>query len=152
MIYVREDVPSKLLTKGVDPSDIKCMFLELNFRKYKWLLEGTYNPPSQNNHYFFENLDKAIDVLVTMKKFYLQETLMQKISEIYLDSFIHQHEHKEKHVLKTFRILVALTNNALTFQHRNSLHRFIRFLYVSLDSFKNFYLKKQTKENLSQKL
>ena len=76
MIYVREDVPSKLLTKGVDPSDIKCMFLELNFRKYKWLLEGTHNPPSKNNNYFFENLDKAINILVTKNKFYLQEALM----------------------------------------------------------------------------
>ena len=68
MIYVREDVPSKLLTKRVDPSDIECMFLELNFRKYNWLLEGTYNPPSQNNHYFFENLDKAIDVYCHYEK------------------------------------------------------------------------------------
>ena len=108
MIYVREDVPSKLLTKRVDPSDIECMFLELNFREYKWFLERTYNPPSQNNHYFFENLDKAINVLVTMKKLYLQETLMQKISEVCLDSFIYQHEHKKKHVLKTLRALVAL--------------------------------------------
>ena len=33
---------------------------------------------------------------------------MQKISEICLDSFIYQHEHKKKHVLKTLRILVAL--------------------------------------------
>ena len=62
MIYVRENIPSKLLTKHVLPSDIECIFLELNFRKCKWLLVGTYHPPSQNDHYFFENLDKAIDV------------------------------------------------------------------------------------------
>ena len=29
MIYVREDIPSKLLTKHVFPSDIECIFLEL---------------------------------------------------------------------------------------------------------------------------
>ena len=61
-IYVCENIPSKLLTKHVLPSDIECIFLELNFRKCKWLLVGTYHPPSQNDHYFFENLDKAIDV------------------------------------------------------------------------------------------
>ena len=30
--------------------------------KSKWLLVGTYHPASLNNHYFFENLDKVIDV------------------------------------------------------------------------------------------
>ena len=45
MIYVREDIPSKLLIKHVLPSDIECIFLELNFRKFKWLLVGTYHPP-----------------------------------------------------------------------------------------------------------
>ena len=30
MIYVREDIPSKLLTKDVLPSDTKCIFLEYN--------------------------------------------------------------------------------------------------------------------------
>ena len=38
MIYVREDIPSKLLIKHVLPSDIECIFLELNFRKCKWFL------------------------------------------------------------------------------------------------------------------
>ena len=62
MTYVRENIPSKLLKKYVLPSDIGCIFLELNFRKCKWLLVGTYQLPSQNDHFFFENLDKAIDV------------------------------------------------------------------------------------------
>ena len=53
MIYVSEDIPIKLLTKLVPPSDIECIFLELNFRKCKWLLVGTYHPPLQNDHYFF---------------------------------------------------------------------------------------------------
>ena len=62
MTYVRENIPSKLLKKYVLPSDIRCIFLELNFRTCKWLLVGTYHLPSQNDHFFFENLDKAIDV------------------------------------------------------------------------------------------
>ena len=32
-IYVRENIPSELVTKHVPPSDIKCIYLELNFRK-----------------------------------------------------------------------------------------------------------------------
>ena len=37
MIYIRDDIPSKLLTKHVFPDDIKGLFVELNFRKNKWL-------------------------------------------------------------------------------------------------------------------
>ena len=43
MTYVRENIPSKLLKKYVLPSDIGCIFLELNFRTCKWLLVGTYH-------------------------------------------------------------------------------------------------------------
>ena len=49
MMYVRDDVPSKLLTKHFFPNDIKGLFVELNFRKSKWLLLGTYHPPSQSD-------------------------------------------------------------------------------------------------------
>ena len=41
MIYVREDIPSKLLTKHVFPSDTECTFLELNLRKCKWNVSPT---------------------------------------------------------------------------------------------------------------
>ena len=46
VIYVSENIPSKLLTKHVLPSDTECIFLELNFRRCKWLLVGRYHPPS----------------------------------------------------------------------------------------------------------
>ena len=46
----------------INPINKACIFLELNFRKFKWLLVGTHKPPSQNDHYFSENLDTAIDV------------------------------------------------------------------------------------------
>ena len=52
MIYVCEGIPSKLLTKHVLPSDIECIFLELNSRKYKRLLIDTYHSRLQNDQYF----------------------------------------------------------------------------------------------------
>ena len=61
MVYIREDIPSKLLDKLVFPYDMKGLFVELNFRKCKWLLFGTYHPPSQADIYYFDNLDKAFD-------------------------------------------------------------------------------------------
>ena len=38
MIYVRDDIPSKTLTKHNYPEDIKAASIELNFCKCKWLL------------------------------------------------------------------------------------------------------------------
>ena len=59
MIYVRDGNSSRLLTKHFFPHDIEKFFVEMNFRKCKWLLLGTYHPPSQSDQYFFENVDKA---------------------------------------------------------------------------------------------
>ena len=53
MIFAREDISSKFLTKHNFPSDVEVLFVELNFRKSKWLLCGTYHPPAQNHQYFF---------------------------------------------------------------------------------------------------
>ena len=38
MIYVRKNIPSKLLTKPFFPNYIEGLFVELSFRKCKWLL------------------------------------------------------------------------------------------------------------------
>ena len=37
MIYIRDTIPSKILGKHSCPSNIECLFIELNFRKCKWL-------------------------------------------------------------------------------------------------------------------
>ena len=46
MIYIRGTIPTKILEKHSCRNDIECLFTELNFRKCKWLLWGTYHPPS----------------------------------------------------------------------------------------------------------
>ena len=61
IIYVREDIPSNILEKHKLQQDIEGMFIELQFRKIKWLLFGKYHSPSQNDQYYFQALDKALD-------------------------------------------------------------------------------------------
>ena len=46
LIYVREDIPSKPLTDHKLSHDIEGIFVELNLRKNKWLLFGSYHPPA----------------------------------------------------------------------------------------------------------
>ena len=41
MIFIHNDIPSRMLTKHVFPGDIEGLFIERNFRKVKRLLFGT---------------------------------------------------------------------------------------------------------------
>ena len=62
VIFIRDDIPSRVLTKHVFLGNIEGLFIELNFRKAKWLLFETYHPPTQSDSYYFSNLDKALDL------------------------------------------------------------------------------------------
>ena len=44
LIYVREDIPSKQLTKHKLPDDIEEIFVEINLRKVKYQLFRFYHP------------------------------------------------------------------------------------------------------------
>ena len=67
LIYVREDIPSKPLTDHKLSHDIEGIFVELNLRKNKWLLFGSYHPPSQSDEYFFNHVKNGLDIC---SKFY----------------------------------------------------------------------------------
>ena len=87
LIYVRSDIPSKLLTKHNFPNDIEGLFVEINVRKSKCLLFGTYHPPSQHDQYDFDCLDKALDVIAVMKKLFLLEILTRRKASVCLIRF-----------------------------------------------------------------
>ena len=82
MIFIRDDIPSRVLMKHVFPDDIEGLFIELNFRKTKWLLFGIYHPPTQNNSYYFNNLDKALDLYSHYDKKLLVENFNTEVSGV----------------------------------------------------------------------
>ena len=41
---------------------IKGMFIELDFRKSKWLLFGTYHPPRQMHDLYFDSVGRALNI------------------------------------------------------------------------------------------
>ena len=43
-VYVRDDIPSKLLNISYVSSDIECLATEITLRNTKWLLICSYNP------------------------------------------------------------------------------------------------------------
>ena len=61
LIYVWDDIPSKQVTKHKLPGDIEVVFVEINLRKTKWLIFGTYRPPNQSAEYFFKQTGYALD-------------------------------------------------------------------------------------------
>ena len=91
MIYVRDDIPSKMLTKHNIPEDTEAAFIKLNFRKCKWLLYATYRAPSQNHNCFFDNIDKCLDVYSTYEKVALTGDFNAQVGEKSFDCFLYQH-------------------------------------------------------------
>ena len=49
MIFIRDDIPSRVLTKHVFPDDIGGLFIELYFRKAKRLPFGAYHAATQSD-------------------------------------------------------------------------------------------------------
>ena len=57
-LYVREDIPSKLLS--IENQPIEGFYIETNLRGKKWLLCGTYNPRRNNIGNHLDSLSKNL--------------------------------------------------------------------------------------------
>ena len=58
MLYVREDIPSKLLS--IENRTSEGFYIEINLRKKKWLLCDTYNPHRNNIGNHLDSLSKNL--------------------------------------------------------------------------------------------
>ena len=99
LLYVREDIPSKKLTRHVFPNDIEGLFIEINLRKCKWLLMGSYHPPSQSDQYYFDSVGRALDVYNdSYERFLLLGDFNAEETEPCLSTFLYEYE--AKHLVK----------------------------------------------------
>ena len=92
MIFVMEDIPSNLLTKHNFQSDVEGLFAELNFRKSKWLLFCICHPPAQNDQYFFNCIDKALDTYSNYDNVLLAGDFNAEDDEPCLSDFLYQYD------------------------------------------------------------
>ena len=60
-MYIREDIPCKVLHKHNALDHLVGIFLELNLRKSKWLLFGGYNPHKDSISNFVNTLEPILD-------------------------------------------------------------------------------------------
>ena len=63
---------------------------------------GANHPPSQENQYHYNNLDKALDAYCQYDKQLLSGDFNSEISEVCLDSFLYQRDLKNLVKEKTF--------------------------------------------------
>ena len=111
------------------PDDIEGLFVELNFGKSKWLLMVAYHRPSQSDSYFFEDLNKALDIYSNCGKFLLSGGFNSESTELCMDSFLYEHGMtslvKDQPCFKSITnptcIDHVLTNSNLSFQHTDAL-------------------------------
>ena len=130
LIYVRSDIPCKLLTKHEFPEDIEGLFIEINLRKCKWLLLGTYHPPSQNDKVYFQAIGHALDSYSeTYDRFILAGDLNAEESETTMSEFMGLYDLKclikEKTCFKSLQnpscVDHFLTNSPKSFQNTTVL-------------------------------
>ena len=119
LIYVRADIPCKQLEKHDFPDNIEGIFVEINFRKSKWLMLGTYHPPSQNDGFYFEKLACALDIYTqTYHKILLTGDFNAEEDEEILSEFMELYDLKnlvkEKTCLSLVKTLGVLIFFSLT--------------------------------------
>ena len=109
MIFVNEDIPSKLVSKHTLPDGIEGMFIEIKLRKTKWLILGTYHLPNQPDDYFFKAVGNTLDqYLKTYETFLLLGDFNAEDTEPILSKFLEQYEAKNIMKNKTQIGLLAL--------------------------------------------
>ena len=60
MVFVRRDITAKFLS--FEDKLIEALFIELNFRKNKWLLSCSYNPNKNNISNHLQRLRNSLDL------------------------------------------------------------------------------------------
>ena len=58
LLYVKKDIPLKLLNGIEFKGDLEAMFVEINFKKKKWLLSCSYNPQKSKIRNIWEQSER----------------------------------------------------------------------------------------------
>ncbi len=156
LIYVRDGIPSKELNEHNFPEDIEGIFVELNFRKSKCLLMGSYHPPNQRDDYYFDRVSNSLDIYAPKyDTFLLTSDFNAEDSEQELGDFLSNHcaknIQKEKTCFKNMEspscIDLFITNSPMSFQNTTALENGLSdFHKMSITVFKTKFEKRKPTE------
>ena len=112
MIYVREDIPSKLLNKHTFTEAVEGLFVEINLRKTKLLFFGSYRSDHPDygvsTEEYFNQVCLALDKYSNYDKFLLAGDFNTEESNDFLEDFMY--EHTTKNLVKEPTCFKSLTN------------------------------------------
>ena len=61
LLFVKDDMSSRLLTDLRLPDNVECFFIEINIRNKKWLLRCSHNPHKNDISNHISHLSKGLD-------------------------------------------------------------------------------------------
>ena len=130
LIYVREDIPCKELIQRKLPENIEGLFIEINLRKQKFLLFGSYRSPRQEAEYFLKLVNFALDTYrQTYDRFILIGDFNLNETDPLMSEFLHNNDSKNlvkentcfKNPNNPSCIDLFITNSSVSFQNTTTL-------------------------------
>ena len=133
MVYVREDIPSKTVTKHNFKRYIEGFFIEINLRKTKLLMFATYHSGHPDyglsDSDYLEEIGLALDVYSNYNKFLLEGDFNMEEDETLLSNFLNDYQAKnlvkDKTCFKSLEnpscIDLYITNSYRSFQNTTTV-------------------------------
>ena len=133
MFYLREDIPSKLLTKHKLSKTFEAIFVEINLRKTKFLIVGTYHSThpeyGTTNTAYFEQMGFALDAYSSYDNFLLAGDFNIQEGECSIQNFLDEFHAKKlvkevtcfKNIENPSCIDLFLTNSWQSFQNTTTV-------------------------------
>ena len=129
MIFVRDSIPAKVLDIDL-PNDIESIFVELNFNNNKWLLMGTYRPPTQCSKKYYSEISKVLDQFsLVYDNVLLTGDFNEETTQVNTKSFLESYDLSNlvknptcyKSLTNPSCIDLFLTNKKLSFKHTTTI-------------------------------
>ena len=136
MIYVREDIPVKLLSGESLPA--VCVFVKINLWKRKWLVCCSYNPYKDNKSNHLELIRKKLDLyLSNYESIILAEDFTSEINdkcitdfyEIYNSSSLIRESTRYKNPKNPSCIGLFLKSSPNNFQNSSKLEKGLYYFH-----------------------
>ena len=130
ILYVRNDIPSKELKAILIPTDVECIFIEINLFKKRWLICGCYNPHKNQIEKHISFLNKSLDYyLPYYDNIIILGDFNSEPTETHMKEFIYNYDLKNlvkeptcyKNPLNPSCIDLILTNRCMSFQNTTTV-------------------------------